>query len=103
MAGGDKAEQYVVAPQGLFPSPIASRTPTTAAVNAQSLLMERFLLLGRAAAKALQDGRLLDIQLSYLFFKCAPKPYNLNSEPYSWTRSLQYRAAFKGVALVGAL
>lgn len=83
MAGGDKAEQYVVAPQGLFPSPIASRTPTTAAVNAQSRLMERFLLLGRAAGKALQDGRLLDIQLSYLFFKCAQKPYTLNSEPHS--------------------
>lgn len=67
MAGGERADQYVVAPQGLFPAPLAP--------GAQSQrLLERFLLLGRAAAKALQDGRLLDIQLSYLFFKCVPVP-----------------------------
>ena len=70
VAGGDKAEQYVVAPEGLFPAPLAAST-TAAAGGVQSGIMDRFLLLGRTAAKALQDGRLLDIQLSHLFYKCA--------------------------------
>ena len=31
-----------------------------------------FQLLGRAMAKALQDNRLLDLPLSYVFYRCAP-------------------------------
>jgi len=33
-------------------------------------VLQRFVLLGRAAAKALQDSRLLDVPLSYVFYKC---------------------------------
>jgi len=36
-------------------------------------VLQRFVLLGRAAAKALQDSRLLDVPLSYVFYKCAPR------------------------------
>ena len=37
----------------------------------EGLVLQRFVLLGRAAAKALQDSRLLDVPLSYVFYKCA--------------------------------
>ena len=33
-------------------------------------MVERFRVLGRAMAKALQDSRLLDLPLSYLFYRC---------------------------------
>lgn len=32
-------------------------------------VLDRFRLLGRAVAKALQDGRLLDLPLSYAFYR----------------------------------
>lgn len=32
-------------------------------------VLDRFKLLGRAMAKALQDSRLLDIPLSYVFYR----------------------------------
>jgi len=35
-------------------------------------VMKYFKLLGRAMAKALQDNRLLDIPLSYVFYRCPP-------------------------------
>ena len=51
--------------QGLFaaPQPPAKR-------KASSRVLELFKLLGRAMAKALQDGRLLDLPLSYVFYRC---------------------------------
>ena len=51
--------------QGLFaaPQPPAKR-------KANSRVLELFKLLGRAMAKALQDGRLLDLPLSYIFYRC---------------------------------
>lgn len=33
-------------------------------------MLPRFALLGRATAKALQDGRMLDVPLSYTFYRC---------------------------------
>jgi len=33
-------------------------------------VLPRFALLGRATAKALQDGRMLDVPLSYTFYRC---------------------------------
>ena len=35
-------------------------------------MVDRFRLLGRAMAKALQDSRLLDIPLSYTFYRSGP-------------------------------
>ena len=41
------------------------------AVRAVTKVMKYFKLLGRAMAKALQDNRLLDIPLSYVFYRYA--------------------------------
>ena len=54
--------------QGLFPAPLVE-ADVNGAVGAK--VVERFRLLGRAIAKALQDNRMLDIPLSYIFYRCA--------------------------------
>lgn len=51
--------------QGLFAAP---QHPTKR--KASDRVLELFKLLGRAMAKALQDGRLLDLPLSYVFYRC---------------------------------
>ncbi|WZZ46066.1 hypothetical protein YC2023_042325 [Brassica napus] len=58
----------VQAPFGLFPRP----WPSTADVSEGSRfhkVVEYFRLLGRVMAKALQDGRLMDVPLSTAFYK----------------------------------
>ncbi|KAF8088217.1 hypothetical protein N665_0549s0027 [Sinapis alba] len=58
----------VQAPLGLFPRP----WPSTADVSEGSRFhkaIEYFRLLGRVMAKALQDGRLMDVPLSTAFYK----------------------------------
>jgi hypothetical protein len=64
LAEGGKAGAFVAAPQGLFPAPLPP-------VRGGSRVLPRFTLLGRAAAKALQDGRMLDVPLSYTFYRCS--------------------------------
>ena len=64
LAEGAKAGSFVAAPQGLFPAPLPPG-------RQGSRLLPRFTLLGRAAAKALQDGRMLDVPLSYTFYRCS--------------------------------
>ncbi|KAK9826455.1 hypothetical protein WJX81_000175 [Elliptochloris bilobata] len=61
-----RPDTYVHAPQGLFPAPLP---PSERAPGGK--VVERFRLLGRAMAKALQDSRLLDLPLSYLFYRTA--------------------------------
>ncbi|XP_010531539.1 PREDICTED: E3 ubiquitin-protein ligase UPL3 [Tarenaya hassleriana] len=58
----------VQAPLGLFPRPW---TPNADAYEGSQLhkVIEYFRLLGRVMAKALQDGRLLDLPLSTAFYK----------------------------------
>lgn len=59
---------YVHAPQGLFPRPWPPSTdPSSNSKYAK--VLEHFRLLGRVMAKALQDGRLLDLPLSKAFYK----------------------------------
>jgi len=50
---------------GLFPAPL----PPDAAPDEVSRVCGLFTLLGRASAKAIQDGRLLDVPLSGAFYK----------------------------------
>ncbi|KAI5388006.1 E3 ubiquitin-protein ligase upl3, variant 2 [Lathyrus oleraceus] len=60
--------ELVQAPLGLFPRP----WPANAEASEGSQLfkvIEYFRLLGRVVAKALQDGRLLDLPLSVAFYK----------------------------------
>ncbi len=63
-----RSKKLVMCPLGLFPKPISAgqdgNTVTTA-------LLDNFRLLGQAAAKAIQDSRLLDIPLSRPFYKAA--------------------------------
>ncbi|WMV13255.1 hypothetical protein MTR67_006640 [Solanum verrucosum] len=66
LSGGDK--ELVQAPLGLFPRPWSS-TVETADGNQFPKVIEYFRLLGRVMAKALQDGRLLDLPLSTAFYK----------------------------------
>ncbi|KAK9798991.1 hypothetical protein WJX73_009807 [Symbiochloris irregularis] len=61
-----KPDQYLVAPQGLFPAPLP---PSQIASKGQ--VLDRFKLLGRAMAKVLQDTRLLDLPVCYVFFRIA--------------------------------
>lgn len=61
-ASGDEAE-LVSAPNGLFPAPLAP--------GSDGSVVDKFKLLGRLAGKALQDGRLLDLELSPAFYRCA--------------------------------
>lgn len=60
---GEAAGAFVSAPQGLFPAPLHNK-------RSAARLLGRFTLLGRAAAKALQDGRMLDVPLAYTFYRC---------------------------------
>ena len=73
-----EASEFVNAPYGLFPQPIpppghlASFIPNPSAVVAQrARAAEVFKLLGRTLAKALQDCRLMDLPLSYVFYRAA--------------------------------
>ncbi|KAG0572814.1 hypothetical protein KC19_VG127600 [Ceratodon purpureus] len=59
---------YVNAPQGLFPRPWHPETDASSNKKYGKVL-EHFRLLGRVMAKALQDGRLLDLPLSTPFYK----------------------------------
>ncbi|KAI4350275.1 hypothetical protein L6164_004746 [Bauhinia variegata] len=68
-SGPNSAEDELVqAPLGLFPRPWPPNSD--AAEGSQfSKVVEYFQLLGRVTAKALQDGRLLDLPLSMAFYK----------------------------------
>ncbi|ERN00443.1 hypothetical protein AMTR_s00100p00119160 [Amborella trichopoda] len=60
--------ELVQAPLGLFPRPWPPNADTSEG-SKFSKVVEYFRLVGRVMAKALQDGRLLDLPLSPAFFK----------------------------------
>jgi E3 ubiquitin-protein ligase TRIP12 len=59
---------FVQAPLGLFPRPWPPNTDSSCG-SQFSKVLDNFRLLGRVMAKALQDGRLLDLPLSTAFYK----------------------------------
>lgn len=61
------APDIVNAPLGLFPRPLAPGD----ARSESGAVPKHFRLLGRVVAKALQDGRLLDLPLSPVFYRLA--------------------------------
>ncbi|KAL8540084.1 hypothetical protein ACS0TY_001609 [Phlomoides rotata] len=67
-AGRDKDIIHV--PLGLFPCPWPPNADTSDG-SQFSKAIEHYRLLGRVMAKALQDGRLLDLPLSIAFYKLA--------------------------------
>ncbi|CAN6481260.1 unnamed protein product [Victoria cruziana] len=60
--------QLVHAPLGLFPHPWPPSSDASEG-SKYSKVIEHFRLIGRVMAKALQDGRLLDLPLSTAFYK----------------------------------
>ncbi|RZC76532.1 hypothetical protein C5167_000633 [Papaver somniferum] len=68
-SSGKKVEPgCVVAPSGLFPRPWSTTMELSNGVKFSEVL-KRFVLLGKIVAKALQDGRVLDLPLSKAFYK----------------------------------
>ncbi|XP_074331245.1 E3 ubiquitin-protein ligase UPL3-like [Apium graveolens] len=61
-------EHLIQAPLGLFPRPWLASADVSDD-SKLSKVVEHFRLLGRVLAKALQDGRLLDLPLSTAFYK----------------------------------
>ncbi|KAI3765712.1 hypothetical protein L2E82_15754 [Cichorium intybus] len=64
----EKKVDLILAPLGLFPCPFPLTVDTSEGGQFYKV-MEYFRLLGRVMAKALQDGRLLDLPLSAAFYK----------------------------------
>ena len=65
------ADGFVNAPHGLFPAPVSAKDFDATVPGAPGGIKrgDLFRMLGRAVGKALQDGRLLDMALSPVFFR----------------------------------
>ncbi|WOL06323.1 hypothetical protein Cni_G15055 [Canna indica] len=59
---------FVLAPFGLFPRPWSTTTGASGGVEFSEVI-KKFLLLGKLVAKAIKDGRILDIPFSRAFYK----------------------------------
>lgn len=59
---GGNAQDYVHAPQGLFPRPYSSN-------SIPNIVLKYFRFLGRSMARALLDGRLMDLNVNPVFFR----------------------------------
>ncbi|KAL8129146.1 hypothetical protein V2J09_018301 [Rumex salicifolius] len=64
----DLSSRVVTSSLGLFPRPWSEKRKTSNGINISDVI-KRFSLLGWIVAKALQDGRVLDIHLPKAFFK----------------------------------
>jgi len=62
-AEASAVKELVWAPHGLFPAPLQSDSPV------HDKQLQLFWVIGRTVAKSLQDGRLLDLSLSALFYR----------------------------------
>ena len=60
--------EMVVSPSGLFPRPWSSTIITSNGIEFSDVI-KQFILLGQVVAKALQDGRVLDLPFSKAFYK----------------------------------
>lgn len=59
---GGNPQDYVHAPQGLFPMPYPAN-------SIPSIVLKYFRFLGRSMARALLDGRLMDLNVNPVFFR----------------------------------
>lgn len=80
-SGSGSNVQYITAPCGLFPAPLARNTKA-AVVNK---IKAKFKFLGKFLAKALMDSRMIDLPLSLVFYK-----WILGQEHSLTSRDLQY-------------
>ncbi|KAF7818581.1 E3 ubiquitin-protein ligase UPL4 [Senna tora] len=63
-----QAEMGILSPYGLFPCPWSSTLESSGGIQF-SEVSKKFFLLGQVVAKALQDGRVLDLHFSKAFYK----------------------------------
>ncbi|XP_058110158.1 E3 ubiquitin-protein ligase UPL4 [Magnolia sinica] len=63
-----EGSEFVVAPLGLFPRPWSSTSGSSNGTRYDEVI-QKFVLLGQVIAKALQDGRVLDLPFSKAFYK----------------------------------
>ena len=73
---------------------------TCAFLCAASKVLDRFRLLGRAMAKALQDNRLLDIPLSYAFYRQATRTHpttlqTMHGQKPSWRCHMNHQKGMR--------
>ncbi len=86
-------EQFFFSATGLFPAPIQSNCKQSSKQYAHlTKLKFRFRLLGRFMAKALMDSRVLDIQLSYTFYKWLLAPNSLTDEDVRYVDAGLYQS-----------
>ncbi|RWV88210.1 hypothetical protein BHE74_00004189 [Ensete ventricosum] len=64
----DGCSEFVLAPFGLFPRPWSTPTDDSGVAGFPEVI-KMFLLLGKLVAKAIRDGRILDIPFSRAFYK----------------------------------
>ncbi|CAL9101284.1 unnamed protein product [Musa acuminata var. zebrina] len=64
----DGYSEFVLAPFGLFPRPWSTSTDVSGVAEFPEVI-KMFLLLGKLVAKAIKDGRILDIPFSRAFYK----------------------------------
>lgn len=64
----DEDSTVLMSPCGLFPRPWSSTMSSSSGVGFSEVI-KKFVLLGQVTAKALQDGRVLDIPFSKAFYK----------------------------------
>lgn len=63
-----QSETGILSPYGLFPCPWSSTLESSGGIHF-SEVTKKFFLLGQVIAKALQDGRVLDLHFSKAFYK----------------------------------
>lgn len=68
LCGSNENEGFVAAPLGLFPRPWSAVVDNLHGVHFQDVHM-KFVLLGQVVAKAIKDGRIVDIPLSRAFYR----------------------------------
>jgi E3 ubiquitin-protein ligase TRIP12 len=86
-------QQFFFSPTGLFPAPLQSNCKQSSKQHAHlTKLKSRFRFLGKFMAKALMDSRVLDIQLSYTFYKWLLEPNSLTDEDVKYVDSGLYQS-----------
>ena len=78
-AAADSSCLFYFSPSGLFPAPVqqSNQSSPASSKHQQTLLVKvqhKFKLLGKFAAKAVMDFRVMDIPLSAAFYKCLLDP-----------------------------
>ena len=86
--GANQNSHFYYSPNGLFPSPLAKN----AKQHFVNKVRNKFKFFGKFVAKAIMDFRILDIQLSVVFYKWLIDHSNLNDYDIKYVDSVLYRS-----------